>query len=170
MSSNEPEIRLAYLFWFASWFGFAGLHRFYLGKPVSGLLYLVTWGFGGIGTIYDAMTMPRLVHRARLERRVERVLDEETRSYRIASPPPRYAQPRESIEHAILRIANENHGIVTPSKIALERNISVEAAKAELERLNTNHICEMRVTRSGVIVYAFHDFLDDEGRSQLEDF
>ncbi|MBK8014866.1 MAG: TM2 domain-containing protein [Deltaproteobacteria bacterium] len=40
---------------------FAGLHRFYLGRPVWGLLYFVTWGFAGIGTIIDLFSIPRMV-------------------------------------------------------------------------------------------------------------
>ncbi len=34
-------------------FGLAGLHRLYAGKIVSGLLYLFTWGFFGVGTLID---------------------------------------------------------------------------------------------------------------------
>lgn len=34
-------------------FGLSGLHRFYAGKGISGLIYLFTWGLFGIGTIYD---------------------------------------------------------------------------------------------------------------------
>ena len=34
-----------------------GLHRFYLGKWGTGLLYLVTFGLFGIGLIYDFWTL-----------------------------------------------------------------------------------------------------------------
>ncbi|MBP3887599.1 MAG: TM2 domain-containing protein [Cellulosilyticum sp.] len=33
--------------------GFAGLHKFYEGKIVMGILYILTIGFFGIGTIID---------------------------------------------------------------------------------------------------------------------
>jgi TM2 domain-containing membrane protein YozV len=37
--------------------GVFGLHRFYLGKWVTGLLYLLTCGLVGIGVIYDFWTL-----------------------------------------------------------------------------------------------------------------
>ena len=37
--------------------GAFGLHRFYLGKWVTGILYLVTFGLLGIGLIYDFWTL-----------------------------------------------------------------------------------------------------------------
>jgi len=37
--------------------GVFGLHRFYLGKWVTGILYLVTVGLFGIGLIYDFWTL-----------------------------------------------------------------------------------------------------------------
>jgi TM2 domain-containing membrane protein YozV len=37
--------------------GAFGLHRFYLGKWGTGLLYLLTFGLFGIGIIYDFLTL-----------------------------------------------------------------------------------------------------------------
>ena len=49
--------------------GIFGLHRFYLGKWITGLLYLVTVGFLGLGILYDYWTLNSQIseqHRARL--------------------------------------------------------------------------------------------------------
>jgi len=37
--------------------GVLGIHRFYMGKWLSGILYLLTIGLGGIGIIYDYWTL-----------------------------------------------------------------------------------------------------------------
>jgi TM2 domain-containing membrane protein YozV len=42
-------------------FGTFGAHRFYLDRPVSGVLYFLTAGFAGIGIVYDIFAMPFLV-------------------------------------------------------------------------------------------------------------
>jgi hypothetical protein len=58
---------VAYLLWLGWPFGLAGLHRFYLGKPISGFFYLITWGFLGIGQIIDLFRMPRMVRQENLK-------------------------------------------------------------------------------------------------------
>jgi len=37
--------------------GVLGIHRFYLGKPVTGLLWLLSFGLLGIGWLYDFFTL-----------------------------------------------------------------------------------------------------------------
>ena len=37
--------------------GILGIHRMYLGKWITGILYLLTCGFVGIGVIYDFWTL-----------------------------------------------------------------------------------------------------------------
>jgi hypothetical protein len=57
----------AFLLWLACVFGFCGIHRFYLGRPVTGFLYLITFGFFGIGQLVDLFRLPTLVRQENLK-------------------------------------------------------------------------------------------------------
>lgn len=52
------DVGVAYLFGLATIIGVAGLQHFYLGKPLRGVIWLLTWGLLGIGTIIDLFTLP----------------------------------------------------------------------------------------------------------------
>lgn len=49
----------AYVLWF--FFGFFGIHRFYVGHTRWGVAYLLTLGLGGIGWIVDLFLIPSYV-------------------------------------------------------------------------------------------------------------
>ncbi|MEC7948730.1 MAG: TM2 domain-containing protein [Myxococcota bacterium] len=51
----------AYLLWLGGLFGIAGLHRFYMGRWVSGTLWLLTGGFCFVGQLIDLLMMPRMI-------------------------------------------------------------------------------------------------------------
>ena len=63
----------AYLLWFGCLIGFAGLHRFYLGRPWSGLLWLLTFGLLGIGQLVDLFLIPGMVREGAFEHRLSAV-------------------------------------------------------------------------------------------------
>ena len=48
---------VGYLFWLI---GFTGAHRFYYGKPLTGILWFFTFGLFGIGWIVDAFLIPSM--------------------------------------------------------------------------------------------------------------
>jgi TM2 domain-containing membrane protein YozV len=51
--------------------GVFGIHRFYLGKWATGLLYLVTVGLFGIGLIYDFWTLNSQISELNLRRQIK---------------------------------------------------------------------------------------------------
>jgi TM2 domain-containing membrane protein YozV len=52
----------AYLWWL--FLGAFGAHKFYLGRPAMGVLYLLTFGLLWLGLIWDLFTLPSQVRRA----------------------------------------------------------------------------------------------------------
>jgi hypothetical protein len=75
--------------------------------------------------------------------------------------------PKESLEKVILRTAKKNGGVATPGEVALEGDIPIEEAKKVLEQLVSGGYADIRVRKSGAIVYVFTEFLQDD--SQFEE-
>jgi len=58
----------AYLLWALCFLGFFGFHRFYLDKPGSGVLWLLTFGLCGVGQLVDLFLIPEMVRQRNHER------------------------------------------------------------------------------------------------------
>ena len=54
---NTHSKAIGYLLWI---FGFLGAHRFYFGKPISGTIWLFTFGLFGIGWLIDLFLIPSM--------------------------------------------------------------------------------------------------------------
>jgi TM2 domain-containing membrane protein YozV len=143
----------AYLLWLCSGFGALGLHRFYLGRFGTGLLWMFTGGLGGIGAFIDLFTIPSMVRETNLRRRYHEALFAD-------DAPLRFAGEKESLEKVILRTAKQNHGLVSPGQIALEANVPIEEAQQALDQLAAKGYAEMKIRTSGVIAYRFPEFAD----------
>ena len=170
---------VAYLLWFVGGFGTLGFHRFYLGKLGTGILYFFTGGLGFIGSIYDFFTLPMQVREANLETRYRHALEHggtrDARMEDIRGDFRRSARSvrdigSDSIERIILRTAKKNSGIATPAEVALEADISLDEAKKNLEQLVSKGFAEVRVSKSGNLVFMFRDFATDDVERNLEDF
>lgn len=165
------SVRTAYILWMPWIFGICGLQRFYLGKVGTGILYLCTWGLFGFGTLYDAFTLPEQVRVARLKRRYERGIEDDT-DYVVRATRQEAGREEKamSLEHVILNSAKNNNGTVSPGNIALEARVTTEKAKAELERLASKGFCEVRVRSSGAVVYTFPEFVTRPDSGEFENF
>lgn len=54
-AGNSHSIIIGYVLWI---FGFMGAHRFYYGRPISGVIYFFTLGLFFIGWIVDLFLIP----------------------------------------------------------------------------------------------------------------
>ena len=62
-SNQTHSTVIGYVLWI---FGFTGAHRFYFGKPISGIIWFFTGGLFLIGWIIDAFLIPSMSRRADL--------------------------------------------------------------------------------------------------------
>ena len=157
---------IAYILWLVGGFGALGFHRFYLGKVGTGVLYLLTGGLFWVGALYDLFTLPHQVREANLRLRYRE-------AFALGGVPGAMPVPpsnKEPLERVILRTAKKNKGRATASEVALEGSVTIEEAKRHLDKLVSQGFAEMRVSKSGTIVYLFNDFVSDPAEVDLEDF
>lgn len=164
---------IAYFLWLISGFGWMGFHRWYLGKPATAILWFCTGGLGGVGSIYDFFTLSGQVREANLRLEVRRALEMSDRQafaprFRYANDEYSSYRVKESLEKTILRTAKKNGGVATASEVALEADTPIEDAQAALEKLAKKGFAELRVRKSGALVYTFPEFMNDN--SPFEDF
>ncbi|MDR3145872.1 MAG: NINE protein [Treponema sp.] len=163
------SIGIAYLLWFVSGFGALGFHRFYLGKIPTGVLWMFTGGLGMLGSLYDFFTLPGQVREANIRNAIFSPSAARGARWRYVNDGnSRIVKEKESIERIILKIAKENRGILTASEVALAANISIDAAKKDLDALVSKGVAELRVRQSGTLVYTIPEMMDSD--SPLEDW
>jgi TM2 domain-containing membrane protein YozV len=172
------SVGIAYLLWLLSGFGALGFHRFYLGKIPTGLLWMFTGGLSMVGAIYDFFTLPGQVREAN----IRSALDHSIRRNRgvprdadwryVHDGEARIIHPRgrerDSLERIILKLAKENKGILTVSEVALAADISVDEARKDLDALVSKGIAELRVRKTGTLVYVIPEIMDRD--EPFEDF
>jgi hypothetical protein len=124
-----------------------------------------------IGAIYDFFTLPRQVQEANLKRAMlspahVHIHQQNGRTLDI-SIGGRSGQAQNNPEQAVLRAAKENRGMVSAADVALAANIPLDEARKSLDAMVSKGYAELRVRKTGTIVYAIPEFLDAD--APLED-
>jgi TM2 domain-containing membrane protein YozV len=170
MEAAMYNIGIAYLLWLLSGCGALGFHRFYLGKIPTGVLWMCTGGLGMLGSIYDFFTLPGQVREANIRSAIYNGASYGNRSgWRYVNDGEvRHTREKETVERTILRLAKENRGIISASEVALAADISIDQAKKDLDALVSKGIAELRVRKTGTLVYTLPEMMDRD--EPLEDF
>ena len=153
------------------------MHRHYLGKHVTGILWLITGGLGTIGLWYDLLTIPGQVREANIRKAIfdgslkqsnngswhSSETNNVDKSWRtVDDGSTRFVHDNEPVERTILRLAKENKGVLTASDLALAANIKLEDAKKYLDAMVSKGFAELRVRQSGTLVYTIPDLMDSD--------
>ena len=151
---------------------FSGLLRFYLKRYPSGFLFTVTAGCVFIGNILDIVQIPQLVRDANMklkQREMSLLQRADVAEGEITRRELEYRSREESIEKYILRSAKKNRGYTTPSEVALESGVPIEEAQKSLDYLVSKGFAEMKVSKTGTIIYHFPDILTGADSHDYED-
>ncbi len=132
--------------WLACLFGLCGLHRFYLGRPISGFLYLVTFGFVGIGQIIDLARLDTMVDRANHQ------LGAGRRTPQLPAP----RDPAEDLRRALLRGAADRGGRLSVTQGVMVTGRDFKEVERALDAMVTSGYVDIdNDADSGIVVYRF---------------
>ena len=148
---------ISYGLWCASFLTLSGLHRIYLGKYGTGILWMLTLGLFGIGTITDLFRMKKLVRDANIREGYlphPRWAGELSRMAQSPAALPR--PPEKTLKHQLLDAAMALKGELSVTEGVAATGASFEAVENTLnELLETGYVDIDNRPDSGVIVYRF---------------
>ncbi|MCT0208165.1 TM2 domain-containing protein [Synechococcus sp. CS-1332] len=145
-AAERRSVALSYLLWCTCLVGLCGLPRFYNRKPLSGTLWLLTFGLCGIGQLLDLVLVPDMVRQANQPLLLEEAL---AGSDTAAYPP---------IERQLLQLARRNGKAgFTLNDALLELQLPPQAnssvVSAEIEKLLISDLLDVGNDERGRVVY-----------------
>ena len=158
---------LGYGLWCAGLLGACGIHRLYMGKVGTGVLWLLTVGLLGIGQLIDLFRMKSLVRDANIrDGRIPHPRQLAATPPRIGTgePNPRPAPPL-NLRQQLLQAAMGNGGELTVSQGVLATGRTFEEIEKVLNTMaDKGYVDVDNAPGTGVIVYRFPELVG-QGRS-----
>lgn len=162
------SLTVSYLLAALGFLGVSGVHRFYLGKPITGIIWFLTGGLFMLGTIYDLITMESQVREAnRYALPAGQGMLPPGAGYPGAYPPPQgYAppapdpnadlrNPEVDLELRVLKLARLRGGRLSAASTAAELAIPVAEADAKLTEIAKAGHANVDVSDEGAVIYDF---------------
>ncbi|PSO62131.1 MAG: hypothetical protein BRC47_03505 [Cyanobacteria bacterium QS_7_48_42] len=165
----------SYLFWLGWFFGLGGLHRLYNKKLTSGLLWMCTWGFFGVGQFLDVVFIPSMVNEHNLKLRSQLGLSPEGvplnqnvvnpsllatpyYSERDSQTPPNGTEsiPQDQLMVRLAKAAQQREGKISVTQGVIDTGTSFEAVESALqEMVKKGYVGIDNHPVNGVVIYEF---------------
>lgn len=158
---------LSYGLWCAGLVGAFGIHRFYLGKVGTGVLWLLTAGLLGVGQIIDLFRMKSLVRDANIRegrvphpRQVARGQAAVGQAAIGAGEPGRKLAAPLNLRQQLLKAAMSNGGEITVSQGVMATGRSFEEIESVLNKMTDKGYVDVdNAPGTGVVVYRFPELV-----------
>ncbi len=159
MGKDDEEYSpgVAFGLWCVCLFGLAGMHRFYLRKPVTGVIWLLTWGLFGIGQFVDLLRLRDMVEDENIlaEGHQRKAL---ARAETRALPPAPKKDPVEDLRQTLLKAAAARGGSISVTQGVLASGKSFEEVEEALDAMAKKGYADIdNDPKSGVVIYKFGD-------------
>ena len=149
---------IGWALWCLFFIGLGGVHRIYLGKYGTGIIWLLTWGLFGVGQFLDLFRMKSLVRESNIR---DGYLPHPRYAQQLVPPPGRsssqqLAPSQPSLMQVILKAAQQNGGALTVTQTVAATGLSFEKVEEVLgEMVAKGYVDVDNVPQSGVVVYRF---------------
>ena len=148
---NAYSEGVGYALWCLFIFGLAGVHRIYLGKYGTGILWLLTFGLFGIGQFIDLFRMRPLVREANVR---DGFLPHPRLATRLP-PTESRAQERSPMQH-LLEAAMQHGGVLTVTQGVAATGMSFSEVEAHLRDMVAEGYVDVdNHPETGVVIYRF---------------
>lgn len=154
--SQEVQNRTitSYLLWAGAFVGVFGLHRLYNGKITSGVIWMFTFGFLGIGQLVDLFLISNMAEKR------QRQLLKASPSNLDMQPAVAVAVNQDSLAVKLLHLAKRHGGQITVTQAVMDTGQSFEAIETELKAMVKSGYADItNRPDSGVIVYEFPELM-----------
>jgi TM2 domain-containing membrane protein YozV len=150
---------IAYILWAACFLGVCGLQRIYAGKLGSGLLYLFTLGFFGVGQFLDLFFIPGMIEDANNRLLVQGLGQQALAAggAMAAALPAGRRVPRttEEFQVSLVEAAQKNGGKLTVAEAVAATGRGFKEVQSQLDEMARSGFIETDSDDKGDIYYRF---------------
>jgi TM2 domain-containing membrane protein YozV len=166
----------SYLLWAMWLFGFAGLHRIYNRKYLTGIIWFFTWGLFGIGQLIDLVLIPGMVDEYNYRRAkrlglhnpgnslpqdaIHLVISQGNTTHATtttnATPQPPAELTEQDMMLKLLKAAQSRSGKLTVTQAVLDTELSFEQVEKTLRKMvKTGYVETYNDPETGMLTYDF---------------
>ncbi|MCT7991314.1 protein kinase domain-containing protein [Laspinema olomoucense] len=159
---KEKSVRLgvSYLLWMVGFFGVGGLHRFYNGKYVTGVLWFCTWNFFFLGQIVDGFILPGMVDKYQDKMRKKLGISETGVPLAPQNSISQTVslQTQDQLMIALVRAAQARGGHLSVTQAVMDTNRSfTQVEQALTQMVSAGYVSVENDPVTGVVIYRFNE-------------